>query len=177
MSQGKRLLAYVFLNIVVSAATTYAVLTWWSQAHPTPSLPQVPTTQGGLLATETAQPVDQGNPPVNTIAAPIPLDQVVISIDNVFGVGNLANEVVLIKSATDASLSLTDWKLEDGIGSTYTFPELTLNKGGAVQVHTAAGTNTVIDLYWGRDAAVWEEGKTVLLLDSQGIERARYLIP
>jgi len=179
MSQGKRLLAYVLLNVVVSAATTYAVLYLWSQAHPTPTLPAglVSPTLGTIVPTEASQVTDPASQPVDTVAAPIPLDQVVIAIDNVFGVGDPANEVVLIKSKTDASLSLTNWRLEDNAGNVYTFPELTLNKGGAVQVHTAAGVNTVIDLYWGRDTAVWQEGKTVILLDAQRIERARYTIP
>jgi hypothetical protein len=179
MSQGKRLLAYVLLNVLVSAATTYAVLYLWSQAHPTPSLPAglISPTLTNLSLTETVQATDAVSQPVATVAVPIPLDQKVISIDNVFGIGNLANEVVLIKSLTDASLSLTNWRLQDTAGNTYIFPELTLNKGGAVQVHTAAGVNTVIDLFWGRDAALWQEGKTVLLLDAQGIERARYTIP
>ena len=179
MSQGKRLLAYVLLNVLVSAATTYAVLYLWSQAHPTPSLPAglISPTLGALSLTETAQAATAASQPVATVVAPIPLDQTVISIENVFGIGNLANEVVLIKSQTDISLSLTHWRLQDSAGNTYTFPELTLNKGGAVQVHTAAGVNTVIDLYWGRDAAVWQEGKTVLLFDAQGIERVHYTIP
>ena len=179
MSQGKRLLAYVLLNVVVSAATTYAVLYLWSQAHPTPTLPAglIAPTLGTQARTETAQATGPGSQPANTLAAPIPLNQVVIAIDNVFGVGDLANEVVLIKSKSDASLSLTNWQLEDNAGNVYIFPELTLNKGGAVQVHTAAGVNSVIDLYWGRDAAVWQEGKTVILLDAQSIERARYTIP
>jgi hypothetical protein len=179
MSQGKRLLAYVLLNVVVSAATTYAVLYLWNQAHPTPSLPPglISPTLENLVLTETVQATNPTSQPVDTVAAPIPLDQQVISIDNVFGIGDLPNEVVLIKSKTDASLSLTGWQLKDNAGNIYTFPELTLNKGGAVQVHTSAGVNTVIDLYWGRDTAVWQEGKTVLLLDAQGIERARYTIP
>jgi hypothetical protein len=169
----------MLLNVVVSAATTYAVLYLWSQAHPTPALPAglVSPTLGSLLSTETSQVTGPASQPVATMAAPIPLDQQVIAIDNVFGVGDLSNEVVLIKSKTDASLSLTNWRLEDNAGNVYIFPELTLNKGGAVQVHTAAGVNTVIDLYWGRDTAIWQEGKTVILLDAQRIERARYTIP
>jgi len=179
MSQGKRLLAYVLLNVLVSAATTYAVLYLWNQAHPTPSLPAglISPTLTNLSLTETVQVTDAVSQPVATVAAPIPLDQQVISIDNVFGIGNLANEVVLIKSQTDKSLSLTNWRLQDNGGNIYVFPELTLNKGGAVQVHTAAGVNTVIDLFWGRDTAVWQEGKTVILMDAQGIERAHYTIP
>ncbi len=172
MSQGKRLLVYIIINIIVSAATTLTVLWLWDQAHPTPVLP------GGLIYSTTqpqGQETDTG--PVETQAAPIPLNQVVIAIDNIYGVGSLGDEVVVIKSQTDSNLVLTGWRLEDGSGNVFVFPELTLNKGGAVQIHSAPGVNTVIDLYWGRTSAVWQEGKTAILLDAQGIERARYTIP
>ena len=179
MSQGKRLLALILINIVVSAATTYAVLSLWTQTHPLPVLPAglIATTQAGNLPTPTSPSANLTGQPVETVAPPIPVNQVVIAIDNIFGVSNLSNEVVLIKSKTDASLSLTNWRLEDNTGNVYTFPELTLNKGGAVQVHTAAGVNTVIDLYWGQDKAIWQGGKTATLIDAQGIERARYTVP
>ncbi len=176
MSQGKRLLAFLLLNIIVSAATTYAVLTWWSQAHPTPALPTL-SAQGTLLPTEPVQPADQGNPPVNTIAAPIPLDQVVIAIDNVFGVGNLQDEYVLLKRTGEGELSLTNWVLDDGSGNVYTFPDLTLLANATVQVHTGIGSDSAVDLYWGKDAAVWKEGKIVSLLDDKGRLRATYMIP
>jgi Lamin Tail Domain len=179
MSQGKRLFAYVLLNVLISAATTYGVLSLWSRAHPTPSLPAglISPTLSSLSLTETVQATDTISQIAATVPAPIPLGQQVISINNVFGIGDLTNEVVLIKSTTDTSLSLTNWRLQDNAGNTYVFPELTLNKGGAVQVHTTAGVNTVIDLFWGRDAAVWQEGKMVVLLDAEGIERAHYTIP
>ena len=36
---------------------------------------------------------------------------------------------------------------------------------GAVQVHTVAGTDTVIDLYWGIGDAVWNSGEEARLFD------------
>ena len=176
MSPGKRLLVYILLNVIVSAGTTLTVLWLWNQTHPSPVLP------GGIVyptapvsnSTETS---GTDIAPVDTQPAPIPLNQVVIAIDNVYGVGSLADEVVVIKSLADSNLVLTNWRLEDNSGNIFIFPELTLNKGGAVQVHTTAGVNTVIDLYWGRDIAVWQEGKIAILFDAQGIERARYTIP
>ena len=176
MGQGKRLIAYLFLNIIVSAATTLSVLWLWNQAHPTPIFPQVQVSPTGVASLLTKTP-NQTSQPVATVAPPLPLNQTVISIDNIFGVGDLANEYVLIKSMTDQNLILTNWRLEDNAGDAYVFPELTLNQAGAVQVHTMAGVNTVIDLYWGRDAPVWKQGMIAVLRDSQGIERASYTIP
>ena len=179
MGQGKRLVAYLLLNIIVSAGTTLSILWLWNQAHPTPIFPQVQASPTGIASLPTNSPgsINQTSQPIDTVAPPLPLNQVVISIVNIFGVGDLANEYVLIKSTTDQSLVLTKWSLEDNAGDVYVFPELTLNKGGAVQVHTTAGVNTVIDLYWGRDASVWKQGVTAVLRDGQGIERANYTIP
>jgi hypothetical protein len=101
----------------------------------------------------------------------------IILIDNVFGAGDLANEVVLIKRTGDGELALTGWQIKGDDGTPYTFPSLVLYPGGAVQVHTAAGVNTVVDLYWGLDEPVWQSGETVTLLDPQGQVYATYRIP
>ena len=37
--------------------------------------------------------------------------------------------------------------------------------------------NTVIDLFWGRDAALWKSGKQATLIDDQGAVRATYRVP
>jgi hypothetical protein len=176
MSQGKRLLVYILLNIIVSAGTTLGVLWLWNETHPSPVLPAGINYHTPQIENPTQLSATQ-NVLVDTQPPPIPLNQVVIAIDNIYGAGSLADEIVVIKSLADSNLVLTNWRLEDNSGNVFTFPELTLNKGGAVQVHSAAGVNTVIDLYWGRDSAVWQEGKTAILYDSQGIERARYTVP
>jgi len=46
-----------------------------------------------------------------------------------------------------------------------------------VQVHTASGADTVIDLYWGAGQAVWQSGEDARLFDSQGSLRALYRVP
>jgi hypothetical protein len=170
--------AYVFLNIVVSAATTLGVLWLWNQAHPTPVFPRnqlIPTTPA--VTSTQFQGSSQTNQPANTLPAVLPLTQEFITIVNIYGVGSLADEYVLVKSVTQQSLDLTNWTLDDNQGDKYIFPRLTLINGGAVQVHTMAGVDSVIDLYWGRDAPVWQSGMTAILKDTQGIERARYTIP
>ncbi len=49
--------------------------------------------------------------------------------------------------------------------------------GGAVTVYTKSGNNTVVDLFWGLDTAVFSEGEQVLLLDADGNVEARYTVP
>ena len=178
MSQWKRVLVFLLLNIVVSAGTTLIVLNAWDLAHPIPASITVPTS---AVTPQTAPTQDSTSltplPTAQSGSAPISADQAIVVIDSVLAPGNLADETVLIKSHSEGSILLTNWRLQDDQGDVYTFPELTLNKNGAVQVHTSAGNNTVIDLYWGREAPVWQKGQTASLFDDQGKPRASYKIP
>ncbi len=103
-----------------------------------------------------------------------------VVIDSVVGAGDLESERVLLKHQGEGELSLVGWRLEDGKGDIFIFPQfpqLILYKGGAVNVHTAAGNNTVVDLFWGLTAPVWKSGVTVTLKDPQGNVRATYIVP
>jgi hypothetical protein len=65
------------------------------------------------------------------VPTPPPLDQLVIEINNVFGVGDLQTEAVRLQRLGEGELWLTGWQLKDGDGNIYIFPELLLNKDGA----------------------------------------------
>jgi hypothetical protein len=101
----------------------------------------------------------------------------VLTVDNVFGVGSLENEVVVLKRVGEGELALSNWTLADEDDNRYTFPALILYSGGAVQVHTGGGVPTVVDLYWGLDTPVWEAGEMVTVYDDAGSVRATYQIP
>lgn len=100
-----------------------------------------------------------------------------LEIVTVVGAGNLDDERVVIRLNGDISLSMKDWRLEDGDGNVFTFPDLTLFKGGAVTIFSKTGVNTVVELYWGTTETVWEIGETIALLDPQGELRATYRVP
>ena len=103
-----------------------------------------------------------------------------VVIDSVVGAGDLESERVLLKHQGEGELSLVGWRLEDGKGNIFIFPQfpqLILYKGGAVNVHTGSGSNSVVDLYWGLSAAVWKTGVTITLKDPQGNARATYSVP
>jgi LysM repeat protein len=103
-----------------------------------------------------------------------------VSIDSVIGAGDLDSERVLLKHSGEGELSLVGWRLEDGQGNIFIFPQfpqLILYQGGAVNVYTKAGTNTVVDLFWGMTQPVWESGDLVTLKDPQGEVRATYKVP
>lgn len=111
--------------------------------------------------------------PVNT--APEPAAEV--AIDSVIGAGDIESERVVIKQNGEGELLLAGWRLEDENGNIFTFPQVTLFKGGAVNIFTRAGTNTVVDLYWGLEQPLWTSGETVTLLDAQNETQATYTIP
>jgi len=100
-----------------------------------------------------------------------------VIIDTVIGVGVLENERVVLLRTGDGELSMAEWRLGDGEGYVYTFPMLTLYKGGAINLNTRTGQDTVVDLFWGLDSSIWRAGKTVTLYDSQNVLRASYTIP
>jgi len=72
---------------------------------------------------------------------------------------------------------LKGWTLDDGQGNVYTFPDLSLFQGGSVRVHTASGTNTEVDLYWGINKAIFVSGRTLTLKDTTGKVVATYTVP
>ncbi|MEN6409901.1 MAG: lamin tail domain-containing protein [Anaerolineaceae bacterium] len=171
MPPRKRLLSYILLNVLISALTTLLVLWIWDQPH------RQSDQSAHLASAQATVDAMAGSPaaeiPASTEDAP---EEIQIEIENIFGAGNLNSEVAVIKNKSGGSLTLTGWRLENGRGNGYTFPNLVLNSGGAVQLHSSAGADSVIDLYWGQDAPVWQAGDTASLLDGQGTVRATHEI-
>lgn len=175
------LIFYILLNILISAATTLAVLAAWDRFRGT----EVPPPPQGLAGVETAAPdPGEGEEIVDFTPAPTqtlpPLDQPVIQILSVVGAGNLDSEVVMFKRLGEGNLTMTGWRLEGDRGSVYTFPEqpeLVLFKDGAVQLYTRAGETTPTTVFWGRGEPAWHSGESIRLLDTEGNERAAYRVP
>ncbi len=164
MNRGK-LFLYLLLNVSVSACVTVAILYWYHQNYRSVNVSAVPP----------AAPVDpQGSAPVPTLD---PKVDIPVEIVSVIGAGTLTAEWVVVRNAGTEPLSLAGWQLQDTNRHVFTFPNLTLNTGGAVQIHTIAGTNTVIDLYWGLSDPVWQSGEDAQLLDPSGNVRAVYTVP
>jgi hypothetical protein len=169
MNVLKRLIPFIILNILISAATTWAVLNWWTTnrmpVSPAPSLEFIPSTP----TTGTSSAVS------NTTALPPGVK--VIEFSEASGAGSLANEMVGLRRVGEGELRMSGWRLEDGSGHRYTFPDMVLNKGGSVRIFTRAGSNTVNELYWGLKESVWVSGKTAGLYDDQANLRATFTIP
>jgi hypothetical protein len=162
----RRLISYLLLNVLISACVTGAILFWYHRNYRT-----VSQTSVQLAA-----------PAVNqAVAAPQatldPQVEIPVEIVSVIGAGTLNAEWVVVSYTGDDQLNLANWELRDEDRNVFVFPQIILHKNGAVQVHTASGTNTVIDLYWGESDPVWESGETAKLFDPSGNQRDEYKVP
>jgi len=160
----RKILPYLVLNIIVSAATVLLVLVVWQQTHKKTE-PIVHFTEAGAPAT--AQPR-------STLPA---LDEPTVEIQLVVGAGELDYERVQLVSASDAPVELTSWELTDGKDLVYTFPFVKLYPGGSIHLFSKAGTDTSIELFWKKPNAVWSSGDLIELIDPDGNTRAQYRIP
>jgi hypothetical protein len=161
----RRLILYLLLNVFISACVTGTILFWYDRNYRSVSVSSV-----------------QANVPVNSqdgapVATLNPNIDIPVEIVSVIGAGTLNAEWVVVRNAGTESLNLSGWQLKDADRKVFVFPNLTLNGGGAVQIHTISGTNTVIDLYWGETEPVWESGEEAQLSDPSGNVRAVYKVP
>lgn len=159
----RRLAYYLLLNVFVSACVTSVILYWYDRTYRAVTLPQVnvPAVATGATGPQPAATLQQGS----------------VQIVSVIGAGTVNVEAVVVKYNGLGQLDLTGWHLKDASGDSYTFPPFKLFTNGAVQVHTASGTNTAIDLYWGQRQAVWQSGQAVLLTDPEGAVQDSYPVP
>lgn len=161
----RRLLLYLLLNVFVSACVTGAMLYWYDQNYRA-TLGPVP---------QSAAPAQEENV--------IPLDMlppdadIPVEIVSVVGAGTLSAEVVVVRYNGEGELGLANWQLKDESGNNFTFPQLILYTDGAVQVHTAPGSDMVVDLYMGLRDPIWESGEVASLYDPQDNLRAIYRVP
>ena len=164
MKDRQHWLPFLILNIFVSAAVTGAILFWYDRTYRQAVIPSAPISAS----------VPAEAPPAATLN---PDAEILVDIVSVIGAETLDTEMVLVRYQGKGELNLAGWHLEDEDKNVFIFPQLTLYPEGAVQVHTMAGQNTVVDLYWGLRQSVWESGEKVALVDPQRTERATYKVP
>jgi len=156
-SNRKRLLVYLLLNVLVSVCATTSVLFIYDRYR------------------RNSAPQTFENPP--SPASMAALEPANMEISTVVGAGIPSSEMVVLRNAGEPQAKLDGWKLQDEDSNVYTFGNLTLPPGGAVQLHTAPGKDTLIDRYWGLTASAWRSGETVTLLDAAGSVRSVYKVP
>jgi len=160
MKSRTRWFYFIILNIIVSATVTFAVLYYYDHYYNSSPMP----TLGVLNPSPTSVPqVDLGD--------------VQMEIVSVIGVGVPETEIAVIQNKGEDAVLLTGWILRNGEGTAFTFPQVKMFKDGIVQVHTSAGANSPVDLFWGHTQSVWHSGDVVSLFDTQGNLRATYMVP
>lgn len=246
--QLKRLVYFLFINILVSAITTLTVLAIWDRTHqtektemavPSPAvvIPTVTQAQVTLVETEAAPQItmqayqvsagetlgeiafafdltveellemngltdpdsigagttifvpvadnvdSEGDPEVDVemmngdAQGVLTPESGVVEIVAVIGAGDLDSERVQLRGLSDEALSLSGWRLQDDRGNAYIFPQITLFGGGAIDVYSTSGVDTVVALYWNSGEAIWQPGEGVTLFDDAGNIQATYTVP
>ncbi len=177
MQSWRRLLYFILLNILISALTTWAVITIVLRNHEAVPAAAVPTTVSQAEGLTSEQIFTQPAPTSAASGEVEVVDGGEVVIDRIIGAGNVDTERVQIQYQGDTETSLVGWKLQDEDGNVFSFPALTMFSGGAVTVYTGEGTSSVIELYWGLDESIWQEGEQAVLLDGEGNPRAVYTVP
>jgi len=161
----RRLVLYLLLNVFISACVTGSILFWYDRNYRSVS----------VSAVQPAAPLV--NQPVAAQATLNPQIDIPVEIVSVIGAGTLNAEWVVVSYKGDEQINLANWELRDEDRNVFVFPQLILHTNGAVQIHTASGTNTVIDLYWGESDPIWESGEEAQLYDPNGNLRANHKVP
>ena len=198
-----KILILLLVNLIVSVTATFAVLYYWENirnaekpytlitvndsASPVVSSPTIEIDYNILM---TPTPPIQVNNPINSsatsqVTADVtnqptipPVRDLLVSISDVIGTGDINSEAVYIKSNADTAVQLENWTLEDADGNVYTFPNIQIiRKGIIVPLYSRSGHNTPFELYWGLTEAAWQSGETVVLKDPDGNIQATYRIP
>ena len=167
MKSRQRLAYYLLLNVIVSAITTWLVLTFWIRTNPLTD-PAAGLTSG--LPAGSSQDTSQVQPLAQASGQ--------LEISSIIGAGDLGTERIVIRNVSETQLSLMGWRLIDQQNHEFVFPDsFELYVGGAVTVHTQTGENSVFELFWGSDEPVWEVGEAASLLDLDGNPQASYIVP
>ncbi len=134
--------------------------------------------------TPTTSPSAETPPEPSPTAVPLPTSlptltpsgPPLVEISQVLGSGNPTAEVVIVRNRGGAT-SLDGWTLSDAEGNIFTFPTVTLFTDAEMRVHSAAGSPTPSDLYWGRATPAWNGGELITLRDSTGNVVNTYIVP
>lgn len=101
-----------------------------------------------------------------------------VRITAVTGVGDLQNEQIVLVNDSDTPFSLQGWQLQRTNGDAYTFRnDVPLFPGGSIRLHSGAGADTSIDLYWGLTEAAWQGGAEARLVTAEGDTITTYVVP
>ena len=194
MSNFWKIFLLILLNVAVSASVTYGVLYYWDNIRnkdkpiqlvtfsnePTLPVPDVPAEIIPFPTEESGpEPVITDEPSSGPTAEPTPVIRgAKVEIAIIRNPGVFESEALRIVSNSDEVVSLDGWTLEDANGNILKFPNIQLlRKGIFVEVYSRSGHSTAYEIYWDRQAAVWQSGETAVIRDHFGQIQATYRVP
>ena len=131
-----------------------------------------------VIPVQGGSPVTQSVSSGESTATPAPVAPQGVSITGVTGPGDLPNEQVILVNDSDTPYSLQGWQLQRVGGPAYTFrSDVPLFPGGSIRIHTGAGTDTSIDLYWGLTEPAWQAGVEARIVTAGGETVTSYVVP
>ncbi|MCG2718669.1 MAG: lamin tail domain-containing protein [Nanoarchaeota archaeon] len=81
---------------------------------------------------------------------------------------NLNDEFVVFRNICRVSIDLTGWTIEDS-GEMYIFPEFTIGPEASVKIYSGSGEDSISDLYWNSEIAIWDDdGGSLYLRNPNG---------
>ena len=87
-----------------------------------------------------------------------------------------SKECVAFINSGNTLIQLDNWTLQDKAGHAYTFPKLAFVPNSMLRVFTGAGNDSEDSLYWGRNAAIWNNtGDSIYLIDENRILRSEFV--
>ena len=190
MSNFWKIILLILLNVAVSASVTSGVLYYWDNIRNNdkpiqlvtvsndPTAP-VPDDQTGIFDILTDGPSDEVITTEEPAAEPTPVIRgAKVEIAIIRNPGVFESEALRIVSNSDEVVSLDGWTLEDANGNILKFPNIQLlRKGIFVEVYSRSGHSTAYEIYWDRQAAVWQSGETAVIRDHFGQIQATYRVP
>ena len=74
--------------------------------------------------------------------------------------------------------SLQGWKVRDEDGNVYTFGDVAIfGEGAGILLHSGAGADSPLELFWGLTEPAWRSGETLTLWDAAGQVVGTLVIP
>ena len=133
---------------------------------------------GGLPTATVPAPTE-----IAALPSPIPTEAVVtgqgeIAIAAITDPGALETEAVQIVNNGAELQSLQGWKLRDEDGHVYTFGDVGIfGEGAGILLHSRAGANSALELFWGLDEPAWRSGETLTLWNAAEQVVATFVVP
>lgn len=158
-----KFLFYLILNIAISAGAVWVMFSYINRGEVESVEPSDESVENVEIAS------------VQNVFATVVPDKLII--ESVISAGDISYERVSIQYVSNQEISLSGWELWDANGNTYVFPPLNMYAGSSLTVFSKVGSNSVTELYWGKETAVWETGEILTIVDPAGYPQAMYVIP